>query len=324
MLTETVLKTALARAALAPSVHNTQPARWRREGEGLLLGCDLSVGLSVGDPDGTDAGLSCGAAAEALVLALSALGIAAEVEDRWAGDDRTTWPGHRIAARLTFAGGEADQLNLQLEKRFTFRGAFAEGRVKTFDRDDAVLLTEVADQRWIRERNDWASLEIMKARPFRRELLRWMRLSPSHPRHDFDGMNRAAMRMSGAEALGAPIALGPLWPVLHLLGLTKGLTAEAGATRTAQVIACFHRPAGESPVASGRAYLRMWLQATALGYAGWPMAALSDHPATRAEVCDRAGIGPDRRLVQVMRLGKPAGAMPPRARRPLTEVLIPG
>jgi hypothetical protein len=128
------------------------------------------------------------------------------------------------------------------------------------------------------------------------------------------------MRMSGFEAFAARFALGPLWPVLDRFGATAGLTAEAEATVSAPVIACFHRPADESPVTSGRAYLRMCLEAAALRMAGWPMAALSDHAVTRAEICEAYGIGPDRRLVQVIRFGVPSGPPPVRARRPLAEV----
>ncbi len=325
MMDGATLERMVARAALAPTVHNTQPARWRREGDRLLLAFDLSVGLTVGDPTGADAGLSCGAVAEAMVLALSAKGIGARVDDLWLADDCATWPGHRLAARLTLApGGQVDGLHAQLENRFTFRGAFEAAPISLFGwtRVDAALVLDGPGKAWLADRNDWAALQIMRVRGFRRELLSWMRLSPRHRRYGDDGLNRAAMRMSGAEAFAARFALGPLWGALDLLSLTKGLTGEAAVTQTAAVIACFHRPADESPVSSGRAYLRMGLEAAGLGMAGWPMAALSDHPVTRAEVCDRFGVGADRRLVQVIRFGVPTGPMPPRARRPISEVLL--
>jgi hypothetical protein len=75
------------RANQAPSVHNTQPARWRPAVDHIKIACDPTVALSVGDPDGIDAGLSCGAAVEATVLALSAHGIGALVEECWAEED---------------------------------------------------------------------------------------------------------------------------------------------------------------------------------------------------------------------------------------------
>lgn len=322
MLDKQVFEEVISRAALAPSVHNVQPARWRQTETGLALFCDMSVGLAVGDPEARDAALSCGAALEAAVLALSARGFGAEVADHW---DRSDGGGLRPVATLDLReGGAEDGLHRFLEARFTWRGLFAPAPDGLFGwgRSDAVLVTDASGKEWIAARNDGASLEIMQDGAFRRELLGWMRLSDRHPRAAYDGMSRAAMRMSGAEAFGARFALGPLWGLLDMLGLTKGLTAEKDATQTADVIALFHRPADESPVASGRAYLRMCLEAASLGMAGWPMAALSDHPQTRAEICARYGIGTDRRLVQCIRFGKPTGEAPPRARRPLSEVVV--
>lgn len=312
----------LARAVLAPSVHNVQPARCRRVEDGVIVAADLAVGLAVGDPEGADAGLSCGAMIEAFVLAASAVGVAVSVEDLWLADDKAAWPGHRLAARLRFAPGEVDPLHDQLEARFTWRGPFgpAPDGLSDWHRDDAVMVRDAAARARVAARNDWASLQIMRHAPFRRELRHWMRLSPGHPRYAHDGLNRAAMRMGGVEAMLAPWALGVLWPLMDRLGATRGMTAEAGATVTAPVIACFHRPEGESPVTSGRAYLRMCLEAAARGMAGWPMAALSDHPVTAAQIKAEFGIGSDRRLVQVIRFGVPTGPMPARARRPLSEV----
>ena len=55
----------VAEANLAPSVHNTQPARWQFEGDVIRLYAHLESCLKVGDPEFRDAGLSCGAALEA-------------------------------------------------------------------------------------------------------------------------------------------------------------------------------------------------------------------------------------------------------------------
>lgn len=315
---------AVARATLAPSVHNVQPARFSKVGDTILVGCDETVGLAVGDPTARDAGLSCGAAVEALILALSARGIATRVEDCWDQEDRHSLRRHRLAARITCdPDGAEDGLHAQLEQRFTWRGMFGAGaELYGWSRSDAVLITDGPRRDWLADLNDAVSLEIMGNRAFRRELVGWMRLRSTHPRYRYDGLSRDAMGMSGAEALAAPLALGPFWGLLGALGQTKGLVAEADATRSAPVIACFHRPASESPVTSGRAYLRMCLEAANLGFAGWPMAALSDHDRSNAEICARIGLPPEDRLVQVIRFGAPTGTAPPRARRPLDEVIV--
>lgn len=320
------LSAIIARAALAPSVHNTQPARWRIADDGLILACDPATILSAGDPEGRDAGLSCGAALEAAVLALSAQGVSAHVTDHWLQNDTTTIPGYRLAATIRpGAAIRPDPLEPLLDSRFTFRAAFLPAipdMWRGWYPDDAVLLTDPADKDWIATVNDKISLQTLRQTPVRQELLHWMRLSRSHPRYSFDGMNRAALRMSWPTAFVAGLTLGPLWPLCDRLGLTPAMTAEAKNTKTAAVIAAFHRPAGESPVSTGRAYMRLCLAAARCGFAGWPMAAMADDPATRATIAARLEIGPDRRLIQMIRFGIPAGPMRPRARRPTTEVMI--
>jgi hypothetical protein len=316
---------AVLRAALAPTVHNVQPARWKRDGAGAWLAADLAVGLAHGDPLGRDLGLSCGAVCEAMVLALAAQGFSATVTDLWAADDRAMIAGHRMAARIKWEeGGQPDGLSAVLEVRYTHRGEFGAEPVALFGwgRGDALLVTDPSGKDWLADRHDWAGLQAMRDPGMRHELLHWMRLSGRHPRYKYDGLGREAMRLSPLEALAARFALGPLWGLCDRLGVTAGLTTEAKATQSAQVVALFHRAVDESPVTSGRAYLRMCLEAAHLGLAGWPMAAVSDHPQTNAEVCARYGIGPDQRLVQVIRFGVAGTAPPPRARRPLDEVLL--
>lgn len=71
--TETV-RTALALATRAPSVHNTQPWRWRVGTTSLHLRAEPSLRLRHTDPDSRDLLISCGAALNHCVLALAALG----------------------------------------------------------------------------------------------------------------------------------------------------------------------------------------------------------------------------------------------------------
>lgn len=320
---EPTFRAMVAQATLAPSVHNIQGWRWALRDGVVLVGWSLDQSLAHGDPDERDAGLSCGAAVEGAVIALAAQRMGAELSDLWLVDDRATLPGCRLAARIAVAGHVAlDPLAACLEVRFTHRGAFLPTPETPWLSEDAVILISAADKAHVAALNDRVSLTSIRHAHVRRELLSWMRLSPSHPRAGIDGMDRAALRMSAPVALAARASLGPLWPMLDRFGLTGALTAEAALTQSAAAIACFHRPVGESPVASGRAYLRLCLEATMRGYAGWPMAALADDPATRAALSSRIGLGPDRRLIQVLRFGQPDAVAPPRARRPLSEIIL--
>ena len=73
------VRTALTLATRAPSVHNTQPWRWRVDATSLHLYSDASLQLPNTDPDGRDLILSCGATLNHCVIALAALGWQAKV-----------------------------------------------------------------------------------------------------------------------------------------------------------------------------------------------------------------------------------------------------
>jgi len=181
-LPQDVFEACVARAALAPTVHNTQPARWVRDGEVVSLFCDTDVGLKIGDPTGRDAALSCGAVLEGMVLALSAAGYGANVT--LTGDNTAPSQGLVAVAHLTLSKGPQDGLHNLLEDRFTWRGSFAPEPLQLFGwtRSDTRLVLDDPSRAFLAERNDWASEQIMQDAGFRRELVGWMRLSDRHPR----------------------------------------------------------------------------------------------------------------------------------------------
>ncbi|MGR3463565.1 hypothetical protein [Limimaricola sp.] len=312
-------------ARSAPSTLNTQPARWRRKGDTILIGCDPAAMLPVSDPHGIAAGLACGAAAEATTLALSARRIGAQFTDLWAQNDRETMPGLRLAARITLeAQTDPDPLARQLPERFGHRGPYEEGEVDLYGwtRRDAILVTDAARRDWLAELHDAAMMAHLGRRDARRELVSWLRLSPRHPRKHLDGLDRTALRLSPRAAVEARAMLGPLWRPAQMLGLTERLAGEAVQIRSSAVVALFHRPVSDSPVRAGRACLRLLLEASKLGLAGWPMGVLTADRAAREEIAQRVGLDPERRLVQAIRLGR-AGARPARlVRRPVEELIV--
>ncbi|GLZ36671.1 nitroreductase family protein [Actinokineospora sp. NBRC 105648] len=70
---------ALRLACCAPSVHNTQPWRWRVGRASIHLFADQGRRLPATDPDGRDLLVSCGAALHHLVTALAAFGWRARI-----------------------------------------------------------------------------------------------------------------------------------------------------------------------------------------------------------------------------------------------------
>lgn len=334
MLTGDVLSKIVAVANLAPSVHNTQPARWSRDGKGaLLVAADLSRHLAAGDPTYRDMGVSCGAAAEGTLMALAEHGVGvAAIEDLWPGNDRVSIPGHRLAARIVLKGdGVASALGGSVRHRSTWRSLFKPSPVSAMRplvswaeaADDVALARSPADIEMLAGLGDEAAMPFLRDDEFRRELVSWMRFSQTDPRYGSDGMNLEAMQMSRLEGWGARIVLGTrLFGALDAAGIARILTGEKAKTLSSSAIALFHRPADELPVATGQAFYRMWLFATGLGFAAWPMAALADDEAC-AQLCARHFKIPDnRRLINVLRLGVASGPMPPKARLARTALII--
>ncbi|SOC49602.1 hypothetical protein SAMN05660748_2330 [Blastococcus aggregatus] len=78
-LDRTTAQTAISLANRAPSVHNSQPWRWRIGPSSIHLFADAARGLPATDPEGRDLRLSCGAALHHLRVALLATGLATTV-----------------------------------------------------------------------------------------------------------------------------------------------------------------------------------------------------------------------------------------------------
>lgn len=325
MTAPALLRQLVAAALASPSVHNVQPARWRIEGETLVLLEDTARRLAVGDPHGHDAAISLGAAAEGLAIAASGEGLAAAIEPL-SGE----YEGLRLVARFRFTpGASPDPLLPVLATRASWRGGFLppspedRAAAAALAGADRTIITDPAAIAAVAAAYDRASFAIMRGGDFRGELTHWMRLKPAHPDWARDGLNAAAMQLSGLEAMAAGAVLGPLFRPLAAVGLAPALLAEAKGFAQAAGVALFHRPAGEDPFDSGRAFHRLWLEVDAAGFGGNVLAALADHRDTAAALARDHHIGEGQRLVSALRIGRRDGKPFPRARLPLDEVLLP-
>lgn len=321
---EPALREALAAEAnLAPSVHNIQPTRFRFRDDGVIeLHEDARRRLPIGDPTGADNRKSFGAAAEGLVMALAARGLAAEIR-RDAG---------AIATLVASPGAEADAQHPLVDKRATWRASFAPPTAA--DRDvvaalgdaaDVVAMTEPARVAEVARLFDDTSLVTLRDAAYRAELVSWMRLSRAHPAYARDGLNAEAMALSPFEAFAAGIVMGPrAFPLLDSVGLAHPLIAEGAKVKSAAGVVLFHRDANEDNFDVGRRFYRLWLDIAARGLAACPMSVLADSPAAAAQVKATYGIAENRKLVTAFRVGRvPDGARrPPRVRLPAAELIV--
>ena len=108
MTTTTRLAEAVEDALHAPSVHNSQPWRWRIGSDEVQLHADPQRHLAATDPDRRDLVLSCGAALHHLRVALAARGLSADVRRIPEAEDTThlatvtAWPGGEPADAALF------------------------------------------------------------------------------------------------------------------------------------------------------------------------------------------------------------------------------
>ena len=99
------LTAAVEHALRAPSVHNTQPWRWRIRPDAVELHADWGRHLVATDPDRRDLVISCGAALHHLVVALADRGRAVQVRRMPAVEDR----GH--LATVAVRPGQVDTVD---------------------------------------------------------------------------------------------------------------------------------------------------------------------------------------------------------------------
>ena len=129
----------VAQASRAPSVHNTQPWRFRWDGRWFALTADSGRVLKVNDPEGRELVMSCGAALYNLRLALRKLGLSSHVETLPRSHPQTLALVEVVSGRP--ADVEERRLFAALARRHTHRTPFADRPITA---ELAVQLQEAA------------------------------------------------------------------------------------------------------------------------------------------------------------------------------------
>jgi nitroreductase len=316
----------LDEARRAPSVHNTQPARWRDAGHHKLELCsDPTRWLKIADPKRHDERLSLGAAYEGMSIALARRGYWVSPPELLAEDEGV--------ARLTFeGGGEPDPLGFAVARRAAYRGLFVPARTEPLDELEAALephgvtMVRARDQiRALAKLADRASEEFLLTPGYWRETWEWLRLDPSHPGWARDGLNAESLALSPVELKLGRLLMPPgPFEIMRRLGLAGLLLSERAKVESAAALLLFTARESEDPFETGRAFYRRWLEVTAAGLALCPMSSLADSARANREIRELFAIPEDRRLVNVFRIGVTPGGYVTKLtpRLPAEELLV--
>lgn len=305
----------VAHAAKAPSSHNTQPWRFRVEGDALALRADRRRALPVNDPRDRELTISCGAALFNLRVAAAHLGYGCEIELLPERSD----PDLLARARFVEAGphdSAAGALFRALGERRTHRKAFDDWGIPP-ETAEAIAKAATVEGVWVAiargsdAREQLAALVAQGDRAqfadsrWRRELASWMR-----PRRQGDGLATAR--------LAAPVT----GLVVRVLDVGRGQAKrDAELARRAPLVAVLGTD-GDAPadwLSAGQALERLLLTAATAGVQAGFLNQPCQVEGLRPRLADLVGRPGFPQLC--LRLGFPGKATVPASRRPVEDIL---
>ena len=304
----------LGYAVLAPSTKNTQPWRFKVEGDDIQLHADLTRWQRVADVDQREVYLSIGCALENLLLAAECFGLATEVRYDAAGEPR----GPAAVVTLRAGGARSRQrahldLNTILRRRTdpgVYKGdpilAETRRRLESSAMDEGIGLffsDEPSMQRAVDDLSCRADALLFADSRFRAELgywagqgifpTSWLMARVGHLGVSYLGMGRSASHGDEGPLMGASL--------FGLIGTRRDDRA--------------------SQVRAGQAFERLWLTAASLGISLQPLSQAVELPEVRTALAALVPL-PDVFPQQPFRLGY--AARPERRRTPrrrLAEML---
>jgi nitroreductase len=311
-------RTVLMAATRAPSVHNSQPWRFRTDADSIELLADPARRLPVADPEDRELRLACGAALLNLRLALLNLGIEPEV--------RVHPGGHGDSIATVRHGGHASILAEEaaryraIRHRRTNRKPFLEQPVGTRERH---LLVEAAEEedcrlRIVSDAQQQADLHRLLVRAHRHQLAdprwvdefnSWLMRSPSDP----DGVTLA---VSGPQP-----ELQDIW-VLRDFGKGHGNVRVPGKDFESEPLIAALTSYVDDPFAqvrAGQALQNVLLTATTLGLSASFLSQVIEVTDVRARVRELLGGADHPQAAVRIGYGSPVPALP---RRSVEDCLI--
>ncbi|AZH23868.1 Acg family FMN-binding oxidoreductase [Haloplanus aerogenes] len=266
-------------AILAPSSHNSQPWRFRIDGNAIHVAADESRWLAVADPDERELFVSLGCAVENLVVAAERFGL----------DPMVTYPekgGERVATVTLGGNGDGDDASPlfdELTARRTSHDPFdgesldvtARERIVAAADADAVALSLVAGEtkRAVGELQAKADRLQMEDPAYRKELGRWIGLGVL-------GHSWLAARVG--QAVVSHLDLGDREAAKNSTLVESAPLIGVLTTETDDPVA---------RVETGRVFERVALRASAEGVAVHPMSQILERPDLRGQLADELDPG---------------------------------
>ncbi|HEU5270714.1 MAG TPA: hypothetical protein VFU36_12375 [Jatrophihabitans sp.] len=315
-----LLSQAAEQARLAPSVHNTQPWRFRLQPDALEIYRDPLRQLRVIDPDGRQTMISCGCAVFNARVSLAAAGHQAvvtvlpdpAVPDLVAritvGTGVGSWlpigglldwiPRRRSNRREYFADPVPAELSYQLAQSAATEGA------------QLVELTSHADRTLVSQLTKHAEAKHLLNPAYRAEIRAWTTDDPRRP--------------DGVQAMAVPRVSGDSEDELPIRDFdSRGMGWLPTRTRSSASQCLFLLSSVEDDPASwlrtGQALERLWLEATRNGYAMSLFTQAIEDPESRQHLKATLAVAGHPHLV--LRIGH-APATPASHRRELDQLLM--
>ncbi|WP_433604161.1 Acg family FMN-binding oxidoreductase [Prescottella agglutinans] len=313
------IRAAVETACRAPSLHNSQPWRWRAVDERLELHADGARSVPVADPVGRQMVISCGTALHHFEVAVTRYGIGAVVERLPDPED----PMH--LASIAFAPLSASRvaaseegvvaMRRAIDRRRTDRrpfGACPSRDLSGLDADTvapfAASVTMLGDDGPARlAEAARCSASVRRYDPaYHAELYWWAGHAPAD-----EGVPDTALPSEGAVPVGREFPIGTL------------ASPSFGPDRAALAVISTDADTRLDWLRSGEALSHLLLSATARGLATCPVTHLTEVAASRRIVRDAAAAGGERCGFPqvVVRVGEsPGGTLPLTGRRPIEQV----
>jgi hypothetical protein len=321
-LDRTTARAVITLANRAPSVHNSQPWRWRIEPSSIHLLADPDRALPATDPEGRDMRLSCGAALHHLRVALLAAGLGTTVHRL----PDPAQPTHLAAVETHSGRPSPDDLALAraIENRRSDRRVFSSWPVPL------EMLTRLVGT----AADEGAPLKILDRESDRYAVARLIEhaaveqaLAPDMAQETAEWTGRSQGAREGVPAANVPAEPAGAVPVRHFAGGEQPQSLLGRDESDGTVLALLSTP-GDGAVdqlRAGEALSAVLLRATHFGLATDPISQPLEVPATRAQLQSAVlgGAGAPQVLLRLGWAPMSTIPVPQTGRRPLADTIDP-